>query len=427
MTENRQVSIWRNFGPLILLVLGGSFIYALPYFRYYYYDAFLAVFQIDNTQMANLQSAYGLFAILSYFPGGWLADRISARKLLFFSLVSTGLMGLWLYSVPSYGVNLFIHGAMGVTTILTFWPAMIKAVRMLAAADEQGKAFGFMESGRGISNALHMTAALAIFAYFSKRSDQAGLEAVMLSYSVVCILVGVLIFFMLKDNEKEISKKGSSKQDVITVLKMPHTWLIVIIMFCSYSMNMSFYYITPYATNIFGATAVFGAFVTILANYVRPLGSASAGLLGDVFNSSKIIGVGFVLMIIGLIGLILVPSESTMTIVLLITFSVFIYISMYGIQGLHYALLEEGDYPLSISGTAVGVVATLGYLPEIIAPQIAGRLLDAYPGAAGYHYLFMVLIAFAAIGLGTVFVWMRLTRDKRAALLAMRKEKKASA
>ncbi len=33
--------------------------------------------------------------------------------------------------------------------------AMVKAVRMLAAANEQGKAFGFMESGRGISNTLH--------------------------------------------------------------------------------------------------------------------------------------------------------------------------------------------------------------------------------------------------------------------------------
>ena len=61
MTDSRQnVSIWRNFGPLIILVLGGSFVYALPYFRYYYYDAFLATFQINNTQMGNLQSAYGV-------------------------------------------------------------------------------------------------------------------------------------------------------------------------------------------------------------------------------------------------------------------------------------------------------------------------------------------------------------------------------
>lgn len=423
MTDSRQnVSIWHNFGPLIILVLGGSFVYALPYFRYYYYDAFLATFQINNTQMGNLQSAYGLFAILSYFPGGWLADRISARKLLTFSMVTTGVLGLWLWTVPSYGVTLSIHAAWGVTTILTFWPALIKAVRMLAAANEQGKAFGFMESGRGISNALHMSAAVAIFGYFSKKTTElAGLEGVMMGYSIVCILVGVLIFLMLKDNEKEITKSGSSKETVITVLKMPHTWLIVMIMFCSYSMNMSFYYITPYSTQIFKASAVFGAAIGVLSQYVRPVGSAGAGILGDIFNSSKIICIGFILMIIGLIGLILVPNEGTMTMVVLIGSSVFIYISMYAIQGLHYALLEEGDYPLAISGTAVGVVATLGYLPEVVAPQIAGRILDAFPGAPGFHYFFMILIGFAVIGLITTFVWMSMTKEKRASLLSMKK------
>ena len=426
MTDSRQnVSIWRNFGPLIILVLGGSFVYALPYFRYYYYDAFLATFQINNTQMGNLQSAYGVFAILSYFPGGWLADRVSARKLLTFSMVTTGLLGLWLWTIPSYSITLFIHAAWGVTTILTFWPPMIKAVRMLAAANEQGKAFGFMESGRGISNALHMSAAVAIFGYFSaKTTELAGLQGVMMGYGVICILVGVLIFLMLKDNPQEIStKKGSSKEVLIQVLKMPHTWLIVVIMFCSYSMNMSFYYITPYSTQIFKASAVFGAAIGVLSQYVRPVGSAGAGILGDIFNSSKIIAIGFVLMITGLVGLILVPGEGTMTLVILIGSSIFIYISMYAIQALHYALLEEGDYPLAISGTAVGVVATLGYLPEIIAPQIAGRILDAFPGAQGFHYFFMVLIAFAVIGLITTFVWMGMTKEKRAALLAMKKEK----
>lgn len=425
MSETKQVSIWKNFGPLIILILGGSFVYALPYFRYYYYDDFLAIFQINNTQMGHLASVYGILSIVSYFPGGWLADRVSARKLLTFSMVSTGLLGFWLYTIPSYGVTLFIHGAWGVTSILTFWPAMIKAVRMLAAADEQAKAFGFMESGRGISNALHMSAAVAIFGYFnSKYSAVAGLQGIMVTYSVVCILVGVLIFLMLKDNASEVSKKGASIDDLIKVLKMPHTWLIVVIMFCSYSMNVSFYYITPYSTQIFGATATFGAAIGILSQYVRPIGSASAGIMGDIFNSSKVVAIGFVLMIIGLVGLIFVPNEGMMLMVILIGSSIFIYISMYAIQAMHYALLEEGDYPIAISGTAVGVVATLGYLPEVIAPQIAGRILDAFPGAAGFHYFFMVLIAFAVIGLITTFVWMGMTKEKRAALLAMRKEKK---
>ena len=423
MTPTQSVSIWRNFGPLFLLVLGGSFVYALPYFRYYYYDTFLSVFNLNNSEMGNLQTAYGVCAICSFFPGGWLADRVSARKLLTISLGGTGILGFWLYTIPSYHINLLIHGLWGVTTILTFWPAMVKAVRMLAAANEQGKAFGFMESGRGIFNALHMTAALALFTYFSAEiSAQAGLMSVVLVYSISCTLVGVLLFLVLKDNEKEISK-GSSWSDIYTVLSMPHTWLIVLIIFCSYSMNMSFYYITPYATQTFGASAAFGAFITILANYVRPFSSAGAGVLGDRFGSSRIISFGFVIMAIGLVGLIFVP-DNQMAITFMIIFSIFIYISMYIIQGLHYALLEEGEYPISISGTAVGVVATLGYLPEAIIPQIAGPLLDNYPGGDGYRYLFIVLTSFATFGLFITIIWMRMTKEKRMKLLAMKKQSK---
>ena len=31
--------------------------------------------------------------------------------------------------------------------------------------------------------------------------------------------------------------------------------------------------------------------------------------------------------------------------------------------------------------------------------SISGMLLDAYPGEAGYHYLFLLMFAFAIIGL----------------------------
>ena len=429
MSETKQVSIWRNFGPLIILVMGGSFIYSLPYFHYYYYEPFLAAFGINNTQMGNLHSAYGVLTICCYFIGGWLADRVSARKLISFSLISTGLLGLWLYTVPSYYITMLIHALWGITTILSFWPAMIKAVRMLAAANEQGKAFGFMESGRGIFNAAYMAAGLYFFNLINIRnSDEtniSGMLAVIMTYSVACIVVGLITFFILKDNAREVSEKGATWADIAKVLKMPHTWMIIIIMFCSYSMLMSFYLINPFASQVYGVSVVFATALTIMANWVRPIGAASAGLLGDIMNSSKVIGIGFVMMIFGLLGLIFLPAGES-AIVLLIIFSVFIYFSMYAIQGLHYALLEEGDYPVSMSGITVGVVATLGYLPEVVAPQISGRLLDAYPGADGYRYFFMVLVAFALVGLATVFVWLRTTKEKRAAILAMKKQNKAA-
>lgn len=86
-----------------------------------------------------------------YFPGGFLADKFSAKKLLSFSLISSGALGLYFATFPSYAMLLFIFAAWGVTTILTFWAASMKVIRMLGDKSEQGKLFGFNEGLSGIA------------------------------------------------------------------------------------------------------------------------------------------------------------------------------------------------------------------------------------------------------------------------------------
>lgn len=201
--EVNKPSIWKNFKVLIILFVAGAFIYALPYLKNYYYDTFAQAFNLTNTQMGSLGSIYGLLAMVSYLFGGFLADRISARKLLSGSLIITGISGLVLTLYPPYIVVFLIHALWGITTILTFWPALVKAVRMLASENEQGKAFGFMESGRGITNAIHLSLVLILFGYISSKvSDKSGLTAIIVLYSAINVIVGVLVFFKLKDNEK---------------------------------------------------------------------------------------------------------------------------------------------------------------------------------------------------------------------------------
>lgn len=417
-----QPSLKKNLPILAILVAAGAAAYMLPYFRSYYYDDFLEYFHLTNTQMGTLGSAYGITAMISYFLGGFVADRFSARKMLTFALLSTGILGFVMLTFPSYPINLAIHGIWGVTTILSFWPPLMKAIRMLAAPNEQGKAFGFFEGGRGIVNAVLMAAVLALYGFISTSlGTKIGLCAVIIVYSALCVLLGVLVFFLVKDTEGEVSAKFDY-QAALRVVKMPHTWLIVLIMFCSYSMNMSFYYITPYATSAFGTSAVFAAALTILAQWVRPVASFGAGFLGDRLGGSKVMLIGFVLMIAGQLCLIFIPADMRMMAALIVA-CVAMYLSMYICQSMHYTLLEEGDYPVAISGTAVGIVATLGYLPEWVCPWIAGRMLDAYPGNEGYVRFFGILVAFSVVGIIATLVWLKLTTAKRAEIRALNKKK----
>lgn len=43
---------------------------------------------------------YGAVAMLAYFPGGPLADRFSARKLMAASLIATSLGGVYFATFP---------------------------------------------------------------------------------------------------------------------------------------------------------------------------------------------------------------------------------------------------------------------------------------------------------------------------------------
>ena len=62
----------KNRFVIVLVAIVGMSVYLLPYFRYYYYDAYVSYFNIDDLQMGMLGSIYGLLAIVGYALGDGL-------------------------------------------------------------------------------------------------------------------------------------------------------------------------------------------------------------------------------------------------------------------------------------------------------------------------------------------------------------------
>lgn len=407
--KNEKIGIRKNFFKLCLLAFAGSIIYGLPYFRYYYYDAYVELYNLTNVQMGALGSAFGVVGVLSYIVGGILADRFPAKKLLIISLVATGIGGFTHLFFTNFNALFLIYGLWGFTSLLLFWPSLMKVVRMQAKDDEQSRAYGIFEGGRGVTNAVHMAIATAIFAFFQTQALPAlGIKWIIIFYSVLPILCGILFIFILKEPEKVESEKPNklSFNDVFNVLKMPAVWMVVVITFTSYTFNLSFYYFTPYATNVMGASAVFAAILTVLAQYVRPVAATGGGFLADRFGKGHIMLIGFITMALGTGVMILIPNiGGQLQTAIMIAACVAIYFAMYSNFGIYFSLLSEGGIPLEFSGVAIGVVSTLGYLPEIFAPLAAGRTLDVYPGVQGYHIYFGGMIILAIVGAVFCFIW----------------------
>jgi MFS family permease len=50
------------------------------------------------------------------------------------------------------------------------------------------------------------------------------------------------------------------------------------------------------------------------------------------------------------------------------------------------------------------MASVIGFTPEFVTFKIAGPLLDKYPGAQGYKYLFTAGVIVAAVGLAVCLV-----------------------
>ena len=94
---------------LIILCLSGGIIFILPFLREVYYIPMQQAFAFNNTQMGVLSSVFGTAALLAYFPGGWLADRVSSRKLMSIGLLGVALAGVFYSRFPSYSISIVIH------------------------------------------------------------------------------------------------------------------------------------------------------------------------------------------------------------------------------------------------------------------------------------------------------------------------------
>ncbi len=408
-----QSKLKKNMLRLILISIAGTMIYGLPYFRSYYYDAYLQTYGLTNSQMGMFGSIFGIMGACSYLFGGVVADMFSARKLMTISMILTGLGGLLHLFHPSYLMLVGIYFLWGFTSLFAFWPALLKVLRSLANEDEQSKAYGFMDATRGITNAVQLAVTLAIFNALSKKaSDLAGLNGVVIFYSAVCIVMGIGLYFVLDEKKLQTGSDGAEDESkfsfaiVKQVLKMPVVWLLSLVVCCSYTMPILFYYFTPYATANLGMTAAAGAMVTMLAQYVRPVACVVGGVAADKIGRANVMYGTMGIMLVSTLVLIFARS---MTNAVFIGICACIYFGMYGAYSLVFSMFDECGIPKYMSGTAIGLICTIGYMPEFFCPLLAGKVLDTY-GNAGYHILFIFLAVMMVIGLVLLTFYKRLVK-----------------
>lgn len=419
MDSTAKNSKVKKYVALFALILAGSTIYELPYLSYNYYDVILEAMNISNSQLGLLMSIFGFISMIGYFPGGYLADRLSARKLIAFSLVGTGALGILLSTYPSYPVLVFIYVMYGVLSSLTFWAAMLKATRQLGDSSEQGRLFGMRESGTGIMPVLY--GMVILFIFNTTGANYLALRWVIIGYAVLAIIGGVFAWVGLSDNkptDNPEEKTGASVKDLVKVVKMPKLWLLSIVVFSVCSIYASYSYLTPYLTEFFGLSASTAAFLGILRIYgMAIVGGLISGFIADKIGSNiKVIFFTSIIPVICYAAYMIIPNNPQYLGVF-IAFMLATGLSMFMLRGIYFAAIDELKIPLSYSGTAMGFVSLVGFIPEAYIYSLIGNWMDKYPGIGGYQHIFVYMIVVTAIGLvaaGVLFRQIRKSKEQTA-------------
>lgn len=400
----------KKYGTLLLLAAGAGIIFQLPYIRETFYVPIQNAMNLSNAQMGMLSSGYATVATISYFIGGAIADKFSARKLLTFSFLATGVLGLWFSTFPGFTVSRIIFVLMGVSTIITYWSACIKATRMLGTEEEQGRLFGLQEGLRGILNALLVFVMTAAFARYT--NEVAGAAAAIRVCSVTVIVIGVLNFIFIEDTKKEENSESALEvtKGLFKMLLIPRVWLLVGIIFTAYSVYGLIGYVTTYAQQFYGLTATTAATLGGIRYLLQGLGGIAGGFLADKLHSRiKVIIGGCIGLFLSFGAYILLPGEASLLTAVIVNFFIGLTF-IYAVRSQYFAVHDDAKIPLHLSGRVSGIASALGYMPDMFMYTLVGSWMDNY-GRTGYNMTWAYAMVAAVLCIILTFILSKVVKD----------------
>ena len=394
---------------LLLLILAGESVFILPFvLARVFRPTVLDAFALTNVELGLCYSVYGIVAFLSYPFGGPLADKFAPRKLISVALWMTALGGLVYAKFPSVGTLQILYGYWGFTTIFLFWAPMIKATRVWGGNTSQGKAFGFLDGGRGLVGALFGAMGVLIFSLFITSSiaeatvteSKAAFRYVILTTVGIVTVVGILVWFFMKTDqklEKDILLDKITLSQVREVLRLPSVWLLMIIILCAYVGYKITDVFSLYAQDVMLYDQVESAKVGTFLLFIRPVIGVAIGILADRSQITFWLLISFIVSFLGALLFATGIISDSKTVLFFISILI-VAAGVYAARSLYFAVMQRGQIPLVLTGTAVGLISLIGYTPDIFASPAMGYLLDNSPGKTGHQHVFWMLALFSFIG-----------------------------
>ncbi|MEQ6124210.1 MFS transporter [Pseudotenacibaculum sp. MALMAid0570] len=429
---------------MFALIVAGEAIFLLPFILIRVFKPIIReAFLVSDAQLGEVQAFYGITALISYFFGGFIADRWEARKLIAISIFCTALGGIWMMTIPSVFALKFLYGFWGVSTILLFWAALIKATRDWGDTHTQGISFGLLDGGRGAFAALIATFGSFIPLLFFPEDMSTVTHAdkvVTMQYIIgfmtfIALLVAVFVWKAIpnsthdslsfpsnresthqkemdshvRENDTKTSVHFDARQ-VFSLLTKPKIIFHSLIIVCAYSAYKLTGTYATYAKDVWGFNLQEASYFGVTVQWMRPIAAITIGWIADKYMASKLSLVSFSLMTLASLILGFGWFEHQAIGFSMATFFMMV-IGTYSLRGLYFAIIEEAKTPKNLTGTVVGIISVVGFTPDIFMSLLSGYMLGKNPTIVEYQNLFQLFALFPLVGLLATIGFRRMIKN----------------
>lgn len=398
---------------MFALIIAGEAIFLLPFILMRVFKPVIReAFVISDAQIGEAQALYGITAMLSYFFGGFIADKWEARKLLSFSLILTGFGGFWMTMIPSIFALKMLYTFWGISTILFFWASLIKATRQWGNEHNQGLSFGLLDGGRGFFAATIALSGAGILTFFFPEKgieitidDKVKtLQYIIGSITLIVFLVAILVWTVLpkenvhSDHQKNNNEHKFNFKNAFILMKSKKVIYHSLIIFCAYCCYKLTGVYGTYAKDVWKFSLEEATYFAVFIQYLRPIAAIFIGWIADKFIPSKLIAPSFIILTLAslILGLGFFHQQA-----IFLSFTIFIIMAFgtYALRGLYFAIIEETKTPIQFTGTLVGIISVVGFTPDIFMSLFNGYMLGENPTIIEYQNLFTTFTIIPIIGL----------------------------
>ncbi len=387
MLKNEVTKKSRNV-ILALLFLGWSLGNLDRYIMNYAVVSITGDLQLDASSTGIILSAFFLGYAIMQIPGGWLADKFGAKRILLLAVIMwsifTGLTAIaWSLTAMIVIRFLFGIGEGG------FQPSSSKIIATIFPKEERGRAMSIMLTSGGIVSLIVPLLAAYLLGTI-------GWRMMFIIIGAIGAIIALLYWKYIQLPKAEtVDEAGttSTKVNFKELLKTPLMWNLIIAYFCIYAVNWGLVsWIPTYLQKNRGLDLMSIGWAQTIPAITTIIGVYGSGFIIDKLprGMEKVLGS----ISCAVIGILLYLMFTAKTVTLFIGYQTVVSIFIaFVITLLPVIVLKK--LPSSITGSAMGIANTGGQLAGFVTPMAIGFMVDAFNGS--FDAAFWMLIGFALI------------------------------